>query len=163
MYNVSDDATEKFHARYRRVLQDVRIISTTDPLAAGVKIMAALRRGEVVCIRADRTLGGRAVEATLLGEPVRLPAGPFLAAALTDAPVLAVYTAREGYRRYVCRVTEARRYGETDGLSRDAQVTRAAQEFATSLDGMLRRFPLQWANFYDFWNVQRARGSSVRS
>jgi KDO2-lipid IV(A) lauroyltransferase len=157
MYQESSDGTERFHARHRRMLEGVSVISTTDPLAAGVKIIAALKKGEVVAMRADRTLAGKAVEVTLLGERVKLPAGPFLAGALSGARVVYVYTCRLGHRQYRCMIGTGSNqgyYGERGGESQEVRVQRAAQDFATHLEGILTSFPYQWSNFYDLWRVQ---------
>jgi len=153
MYQQVGDATERFHTAHRRMLAGVQIISTTDPLAAGVKIIRALGRNEVVAIRADRTLDGRGVKVRLLGAEAELPAGPFLAAALTGAPVVFIYTCRVGYRKYRCVISEMRRYGEESGGGRDERIFRAALDYARFLEGMLLKYPLQWGNFYDFWGT----------
>src|SRR5213078_2934757 len=39
MYQEPGDAQERFHAEYRRLLAGMDIISTTDPLGAGLAIM----------------------------------------------------------------------------------------------------------------------------
>jgi predicted LPLAT superfamily acyltransferase len=167
MYRDAADHTERFHSRHRRLLAGIRIISTTLPLLAGPKIVAALRRGEWVAVRADRTLRGRSVAATLLELPVQLPSGPFTTAVLCDAPVLSVYTVRLGYRRYECILSPVRMYnamGDAEGGGgRAAAIAGAAQDFAADLEILMRRYPLQWANFYDYWTVQSAAGSSMIS
>lgn len=157
MYQESGDGTERFHARHRRMLKGVSVISTTDPLAAGLKIIAALKKGDMVAMRADRTLAGKAVEVMLLGKRVRLPAGPFVAAALSGARVVYVYTCRMGHRRYRCLIDTGSNggyYGERGGDSQEERVERAAQDYATHLEGILKRYPNQWSNFYDLWHVQ---------
>jgi KDO2-lipid IV(A) lauroyltransferase len=159
MYQNAADGTEQFHSRHRHMLQHVNVISTTDPLAAGIKIIAALKKGEVVAMRADRTLAGKTVEATLLGERILLPAGPFLAAALSGARVLHIYTCRLAYRRYRCLILPGKTYDD-DTLPRDQRIVQAAQDFATLLESTLRRFPWPWSNFYDLWQVQAAGASN---
>jgi predicted LPLAT superfamily acyltransferase len=151
MYQDASDATERFHTATRRMLADMRIISTTDPLVAGVKIMRALQSNEVVAIRADRSLAGRTIAVNLLGGEVNLPAGPFLAAALTDAPVVNIYTCRLGYRRYTCIISPMARYGASMVGSREERMRRAAVDYAAFLEGILRKYPYQWGNFYAFW------------
>ncbi len=151
MYQDLQDATERFHVHTRRLLAGMEIISTRDPLRAGVQIIAALRGGAAVAIRADRSLEGKTLPVDFLGSPVRLPAGPFLAAALTGAPVVTVYTCRRGYRRYAVVLTFCGSYGEATAGSRDERSARAAGDYARSLETVVRRFPLQWGNFYDFW------------
>jgi predicted LPLAT superfamily acyltransferase len=105
-------------------------------------------------MRADRTLAGKGIPVMLLGRPVELPAGPFLAAALSGAPVVSVYNCRLGHRRYACRVSPLRRYGEDQPGSRDDRLKRAAEDYAQTLESMLREFPCQWSNFFDYWQVQ---------
>jgi predicted LPLAT superfamily acyltransferase len=154
MYQDAADGTERFHARHRRMLSHLSIISTTDPLAAGIKIIAALKKGEVVAMRADRTLAGKGVEVTLLGERVYLPAGPFVAAALSEARVVYIYTCRVGYRHYRCLIAPGGNFGGSDA-PRDERAAQAAQDFATHLETILRQYPYQWSNFYDLWTTQR--------
>jgi predicted LPLAT superfamily acyltransferase len=153
MYQQAGDATERFHTAHRRMLSGMQIISTADPLVAGVKIIRALGKNEVVAIRADRTLAGRVVKVRLLGGEAELPAGPFLAAALTGAPVVFVYTCRLGYRRYRCVISEMHRYGEDFCGGRDERILRAAGDYAGFLEGMILKYPLQWGNFYSFWEA----------
>jgi predicted LPLAT superfamily acyltransferase len=160
MYQDASDGTERFHARHRRMLENVSIISTTDPLAAGIKIIGALKKGEVVAMRADRTLAGRAIPVTFLGSRITLPAGPFLAATLRGAPTVYIYTCRTGYRRYRCIIAPGyppatpAPEGEAP-LPRDAHLAAAAQHFATHLESLLPRHPHQWSNFYDLWQSQK--------
>jgi phosphatidylinositol dimannoside acyltransferase len=151
MYREAGDATEAFHTRHRRLLANVRIISTTDPLTAGVKMMRALREGGLVALRADRAMEGKRVRGELLGGAVDLPAGPFVAAALSGAPVVHVYTCRLGYRRYICRISPAYRYGADQEGGRDERMARAAGDFTRHLEEVMRAYPLQWGNFYDVW------------
>ena len=153
MYQDPRDGTERFHARHRRMLEKVSIISTIDPLAAGVKIISALRKGDFVAMRADRTLSGKGVEVSLLGKELLLPAGPFVAATLSNAQVLYIHTCRLGYRRYRCIISAARRTEAGTTIPRDQRIAQAAQEFATHLETVLRRYPYQWSNFYDLWQA----------
>lgn len=155
MYQDSADATERFHTKYRRLMANMRVISTTDPLAAGVKIIKALREGGVVAMRADRAMKGKTVSARLLDVQVELPAGPFVAAALSGVPVVHVHTVRLGYRRYLCMISPTRSYGDGQPGTRDERIARAAQDFADHLERVVRKYPLQWGNFYDLWTEQR--------
>ncbi len=153
MYQPPGDSTERFHARYRKLLADVNVITTTHPLDASLKIMAALRRGEIVSMRADRVMSGKTVPAMLLGGKIELPAGPLTAAVLSGAPVLSVYTVRLGYKSYRCTI---RRLGEYGGGSKDEMLAKAAQDYAQNLEQVVRTHPLQWSNFYDYWREEGA-------
>lgn len=156
MYMDTKDGTEKFHARHRKLLDKIEIISTTDPLSAGVRIIRAIKEGGVVAMRADRTMSGKMVSATLLGGRISLPAGPFVSGAICGAPMVSIYTCRIGYRRYHCIVRPMKRCGDEAGGTRDERMNAAAQEYADGLEQVLRKYPYQWSNFYDYWQVQGA-------
>ncbi len=156
MYQREEDATERFHLKNRHQMAKMAVISTTNPLAAGVKIIGALRKGDLVAIRADRVMQGKRLRAALLGEEVELPAGPFVAAALSGSPVVSVYTCRLGYRKYACMISPMRHYGEDQPGTRDARIERAARDYAENLDMVIRKYPYQWGNFYDVWEVEQA-------
>jgi predicted LPLAT superfamily acyltransferase len=162
MYQTAD-GTERFHTKHREMLAEMPIISTTDPVAAAAKIMGALKKGGVVAMRADRTLAGKGVAAEFFGKRVLLPAGPFVTAVASGLPVLDFYTCRLGKRRYACRFSEARRYGEAEPGTREERIARAAQDYATHLEKLLNEFPFQWSNFYDYWHEQAPPPPAARS
>ncbi|NNM85837.1 MAG: lysophospholipid acyltransferase family protein [Phycisphaerales bacterium] len=153
MFQDLSDATEQFHQRHRTALSHVNLISTTDPMAAGLKVIAALRRHEVVAIRADRSLTGRTVAVSFFNQTVYLPAGPFIAAVAADAEPVTLYAIRLKYRHYRCVVAPLTLSpGETPA----AKAASLAQQYATQLEALVRQYPRQWANFYDFWATEPA-------
>lgn len=65
------------------------------PLTGGARpasdvLAQRLRAGGAVCLLADRDLSRNGVEVTFFGEPARMPPGPALLAATTDAALLPV-------------------------------------------------------------------------
>ena len=60
---------------------------------AGGRLVAAIKRGDVVCLLADRDVTGTGVAVEFFGERTRLPAGPAVLALRTGAPLIpaAVY------------------------------------------------------------------------
>ena len=163
MYRDFSDSTEKFHQDQWKMLQGMKFINSTDPLAAGLQIMAALRQRQYVGIRADRVMGGRSVQVRLMGENVSLPAGPFTAAVLGNAVVVTAFTLRQSARRYRMFVSEPRCYDVQCGLSREELIQKAAQDYATDLEELLREYPYQWGNFYDFWSGAPAMPDTVKA
>jgi predicted LPLAT superfamily acyltransferase len=160
MYRDIQDKTEQFHSSQWKAVESVRVISSTDPLSAGVQIMAALQRHESVGIRADRAMSGRTIPVTLLGRSVGLPAGPFTAAVLSGAVVITAFNLRVGYRRYCNHTMPPRCYEFTDQVSKQAAIEQAARDYARELEKLLRRYPYQWSNFYLFWDEPAAAISS---
>lgn len=114
---------------------------------AGLRVLSALRRGEVVAIKADRHIPGSPaadrVRVTLFGEPAELPRGPAEVVRLTGARAYAVSVFRTGPGRY-CVLGE-----EIDVSSGDPQ--RILEGYARILERHLVARPDQWFNFFPFW------------
>ncbi len=157
VYRDLHDPTEKFHQDQWRALGNIRFINSTDPISAGLKIIAALQAHDVVALRADRAMSGRTLTAQLLGASVELPAGPFMAAVLTGANVVSAFTVRRGWRRYELLVSKPRQYLPAAGLTRADILQKAADDFAADLEAVVQEYPYQWGNFFDLW--QQPRGA----
>jgi lauroyl/myristoyl acyltransferase len=115
-----------------------------DPLAS-IALLHHLRKGGAVALQIDRLpagMRGRAVR--LLGGEGRMPEGPLRLAELTGAPIVPVFSARLGFRRYAVEASEpvwlARGAGEE---ARGA----AAQHMADALTRFLQAHPTQWLDF----------------
>lgn len=108
---------------------------------AGRQVMAAVRRGDVVCLLSDRDIGGGGAPVEFFGERTRLPAGPALIALRTGAPLLpaAVYWRGRVRHGVVRPAIDTRRRGSI----RD-DVARVTQDCARALEGLIRATPEQW-------------------
>ncbi len=115
-----------------------------DGIAAMLRIKAALDRGEYVCFNGDRYMDDKAARPhSFLGKVAPFPTGPFRIAATCDVPVVFYYAVREPGRSY--RFI----FEEYTGPRKDAgQLT---QQYLASLERIVRQYPRQWFNFYDFW------------
>jgi KDO2-lipid IV(A) lauroyltransferase len=117
-----------------------------DPLSA-LPLAKHLRDGGVVALqmdRAPRRLRGRTV--TMFGLAARLPEGPLRLAMLTGAPIVPVFAARSGYRRYEIALYPPVR------VARDAapaELDAAAQGLADAMQGFLGAHPTHWFHFRD--------------
>ena len=93
--------------------------------------------------------------ARLFDAPVDLPAGPFLLAQASGAPILAVCAPIRGHFR--CRIV-------VDGPIRVGQgaddVRTAVESFARILERFVAAYPAQWFNFYEVW--ERIEGEGAR-
>ena len=126
---------------------------------AGREVMAAVKRGDVVCLLSDRDIGGGGAPVEFFGERTRLPVGPALLALRTGAPLLpaAVYwrdRTRHGVVRSAIDTTR-------QGSIRD-DVARVAQDYARALEGLIRAAPEQWHLMSPNWpSDYRALGLEV--
>jgi predicted LPLAT superfamily acyltransferase len=131
------------------------IIDLRDPFGASLEIAAALRRGETCCMLADRTAGAHAntMMVPFLGGRAHFPTGPFIAAATTGAVLVPTFALKHGLNRYVLDADEPWRVHFTSRASRQGELRAAVERWATRLETVVRRHPLQWQNFYDFWRA----------
>ncbi len=101
-----------------------------------------LADGRVLCLVADRDLGGTGVEVEFFGERTRLPAGPALMALRHDVEILPVGTYTEPHGRHHSVIhppVDRARHGR---LGED--VTRITQSLAHVFEDIIRQAPEQW-------------------
>ncbi len=139
-----DSAARAIQDEARRS-QGLLVAHVGDDPFAGLPLMRHLRDGGVVAIQIDRVPESqRARAVTLFGEPGRVPEGPLRLAALTGAPILPVFTARVGYRRYRVVAHAPIRLSRSAG---EPEFARAAQQIADALADFVRAHPTQWFHF----------------
>lgn len=110
---------------------------------------AALDRGEIVSMTGDRLLGSpKALKCMFMGAEAKFPMGPFALAVQKEVPMLAMFAMRENARNYKVFV---RRIESDAELPLRARMTAMAQRFAAELEEIVRLYPTQWFNYYDFW------------
>lgn len=120
-------------------------IATDDP-SLGLLLMEALRRGEVVALQADRPrAGGQLTRVRMFDHEVDLPLGPAALARLAGLPLLPVFTLRQGRAKYRVVFRDPVLVART--RDRSADIQRAMQEVARSIEWAVRTVPDQWFCF----------------
>lgn len=123
----------------------INLIIIKDDLSHIFEINAALARNEIVCITGDRYIeGSKHLTQTLLGKEAKFPAGPFLLASRLKVPVLFVYVMKETSNHYHLYARKAK------AKQRDSEML--LKEYSESVSWMLEKYPLQWFNYFNFWN-----------
>jgi len=123
----------------------IKFIFIKDDLSHIFHINAALARNELVCFTGDRYFEGvKSLEEILLGETAKFPSGPFLIASRLKVPVVFVYVMKEPNLHYHL-------------YTREAHVTHRDEKallkgYTESVESMLKKYPLQWFNYFDFWD-----------
>jgi predicted LPLAT superfamily acyltransferase len=129
-----------------------------DGLESVLKIKNALDAGEYVCFQGDRYMGGNGhggfsngsgntLEAGFMGLPALFPRGPFRVAARMKTPVVFFYAMRERGRAYRFHFVEAESQSERGLLD----------EYLTATERVVRAYPTQWFNFYNFWLTRKKK------
>ncbi|MFT5430031.1 MAG: putative LPLAT superfamily acyltransferase [Myxococcota bacterium] len=116
------------------------------------EIRQALERGEFVAILGDRVgLDDRRVEVTFMGRKTEFPAGPLMIAYLLKAPILLTFGLYHEPNIYDVHCEPFSDRLLLPRADRDAHLQAAAQRYADRLEFYVRKAPLNWFNFYDFW------------
>ena len=132
----------------------VVIDATAPPTSVAMEILAHLRDGDAVAMLGDRTLHDDGVATPFLDGTVRLPAGPWVTAMLADVPAFLFAAVRNAQGELHCYVRGPLRLRPVDRSRRRELIADATQQFAAFLETCVRRDPLQWANFYPFWEQE---------
>ena len=124
----------------------VKFILVKEDMSHIFEINNALSNGELVCFTGDRYMKGQKVlTESLMGKDANFPAGPFLLASRLNVPVLFVYVMKETNKHYHLYSRRA------EVKNRDAQ--GLLKKYTESVEWMLKKYPLQWFNYYDFWET----------
>ncbi|WP_261510202.1 LpxL/LpxP family acyltransferase [Chryseobacterium paludis] len=124
---------------------NIKFIYVKDDMSHIFDINTALSNNELICFTGDRYFeGSKFLETKLLGKSAKFPAGPFLIASRLGVPVVYVYVMKEKNLHYhlYARVAQVKK--------RDAQ--GLLNSYVQNLESMLAKYPLQWFNYFDFWD-----------
>lgn len=118
--------------------------------------------GEWLFIAGDRIpLSGeaRTVPVNFLQRQAQFPIGPYMLAKVLQCEVQLMFSYRQGDKVYFELVPFAERV-ELPRQDAEAAVQAYAQQYATALEAQCARAPLQWFNFYPYWNDRAATANS---
>lgn len=126
----------------------------TDPIRAMLEVRAAIERGEIVAMLADRAdHQGRVITTQFLGADAAFPAGPWLMAHALRCPVYFVAGVYSSPRRYELHLRCLASEVHLERKDRAAALSRYARSYASVLETFAREAPLNWFNFFDFWGA----------
>lgn len=133
-----------------KAIKDFKVIAVNkDNLSHVFEISEALNNKEYVCFQGDRFVNEEKVlKGNLLGEEAKFPLGPFVLASKMKTPVVFYFAMREPkrkYRFYFC-------IANGDYQKRNGQIA-ILKQYTNHLDILLRKYPEQWFNYYDFWKI----------
>jgi len=139
-----DERARELHDEARKRAGITILHAGEDPLAS-LPLLRHLRSGGVVALQLDRVAAGmRTREVELFGRRTPIPEGPLRLAQVTGAPILPVFCARVGHRKYLVELYESRLVARG---ATGAELDAVAQHLADSLAAFLRQHPTQWFHF----------------
>lgn len=127
----------------------INIISLKNGMQAMLDIARALQNNEIVIIMVDRVKeANKTVEVDFLGRKTLLHSGGFEIAHMRKVPILGCDIIRSGDQQIKVQFSEI----ITSSKEKKAEIIQdLAQQYADFLEIVVREYPWQWFNFFDFW------------
>ena len=150
--------TEKFNTLLNKYADSGRLnlIQVSNVNAATAMLLQdKIEAGELVIIAADRTPiseQGRVAQADFLGRTANFPQGPFILALLLKCPVFTLFCLKQQDKQVIYFDSFIDGHGQSvPRQERTAAIQHYVEKFANRLQSYCIKEPLQWFNFYDFW------------
>lgn len=124
-----------------------------DDMSHLVELHNAFSNNEMVVMHGDRYLPGTpTIEKMFMGKKAKFPVGPFMMAAKFGVPIVLVFAVKESrnhYHFFALPPIQVKRARGKEELERAIQ--EVSDRYVQAVENMVRRYPEQWFNFYDFW------------
>lgn len=144
MAHEENPEAERLHDDVRSKMK-IRVVHVGTSALDALPLLGHLRRGGVVAMQLDRTPPGmRSIPVKLFDVDDALPEGPFHLARVARVPIIPIFCARLGFRRYRIVVHPPVHVQRDDSPEKVAAVAAGIAEQMTTF---LREHPSQWFNF----------------
>ncbi len=123
--------------------------------ATAMLLSEKVAQGEFVVIAGDRipvSPNPRVALVPFLGRPAAFPVGPYVLAGILQCPLCLMFSVhgKDGYEIHFEQLSESVRLPRK---GRDGALAELAGAYAARLQHHAMRSPLEWFNFYDFWQL----------
>lgn len=121
-----------------------------DDLTHVFTMMDVLNKKEYVCFQGDRYVNkDKLLTCSFMGKDAYFPAGPFLLASRMNVPVVFYFAMREPGRTYHFHFTLINEIIRSKEKRPEQQLL---EQYALTLETLLKQYPDQWFNYYKFWD-----------
>ncbi|RUM73144.1 MAG: hypothetical protein DSZ11_06515 [Sulfurovum sp.] len=128
----------------------INIINLKEGLKASIEIVHALQAGEDVAIMVDRLVDPkRFVEIEFLDTPTKFNKNPFEIAYNRNVDMVGVTVIRTGDKQYKLIFSDPIKVDKS--RQKEEAIAIMAQKYSDYLEDILKQYPKQWFNFYNFW------------
>jgi len=128
----------------------IRVINLKDGLKASIEIVHAIQKGDDVAIMVDRLVDPkRFVQTEFLNSPTKFNRNPFEIAYNRNVDMIGVAVIRTGDKKYKLIFSDPIKIDKS--RKKEEAIAIMAKKYAEYLEDILREYPKQWFNFYNFW------------
>lgn len=139
---------------------NIGLILVGDGMSHVFQMNAAIDKGEVVSMHADRLFGSmKHISCRFMGEDANFPIGPFAFAAQKNVPVYAMFCMKESAKVYHLYVRPIEYEGDGNVRKR---MHGLAKRYVEVLEEIVNRYPYQWFNYFDFWQHSFSKESPTK-
>ena len=108
---------------------------------------------ELIAMGGDRFVNKEnTIRVKFMGRDASFPTGPFLMAAKFQVPVTFACAFKETKFHYHFHAVPPIKIKKIAGKEKQLEEVKYwAQKFADNIEEMIKKYPSQWFNYYDFW------------
>lgn len=159
---------EKFNSLMKKVNSSAKIemLQVTEMSPATAMLLSErVTAGEFIVIAGDRTPvtgQARVSQVNFLGSSALMPQGAFILSGLLRCPIYLMFCLKQQahYHIYLEHFTEELNFSRKE---RQQTLKQAVQDYAVRLEHYCRIAPLQWFNFFPFWeNSNREANPAIK-
>lgn len=126
-------------------------------LSVSIEIANALMNNEIVAMMGDRAFNtAGTISTTFLGEEADFNKNPFQIAYKMDIPILIYFVIYIDIKRYKI---EYLKIVLDKNKTADEAIAEALKKYVCMYENILQKYPNQWLNFYDFWEIKSLSAS----
>jgi predicted LPLAT superfamily acyltransferase len=115
-------------------------------------VNAALQKGEIVSMPCDRNFGSaKSVECDFLNGKADFPIGAFALATHFNVKVLSIFVIKKTNKKYNVYVKPVEIQEKDASLTNREKITQYVHAFVKGMENVVRQYPEQWFNYYEFW------------
>ena len=130
---------------------NIKLIPVQDDMSHIFLLNNALSDGQIVSIPNDRMLGSsKHVDCVFFGEKAKFPTGAYILSINREVPMIAVFVMKLSGRKYKILVRKIEAQQE-QAIPKWEKISMLASCFASNLEDVVREYPTQWFNYFDFW------------
>jgi predicted LPLAT superfamily acyltransferase len=134
---------------------NIKMIQVSEDMSHIFEMNNALANGEIVSIPGDRIFGSpKFLDCDFMAGKAHFPLGPYAMAVQRGVPAVAVFVMKASLYKYKVYIRKL----DTEGLAllkRQEKPRYLANAFAKELERILKLYPEQWFNYYEFWHDDR--------